>query len=678
MTWLDVFPSALAAAAWLLVPGVLTGYALGLRGLVAFSVAPVISTATIAVTALLLAEFGGRWSVPAVALSTLVPAVVVLLVRLVRRRAFTPARPPDPLRARLAGFAGLVPAVVLGSVIVAKGVRSPANLSQTYDAVFHYNAIRWIVETGNASSLAVGGIGPHHSGAFYPAAWHDLASLITLSGNASVAVAANLAAGAAAVLAWPLSCLLLCRQVFGASAGALVVTGTASVSFTAFPWGLMDFGVLWPNLMGFALVPAGVAAGLSLLGLATRDGMGRAAATFVLLASLFATGLSQPNTTFSIAGLLVFPAGFALARWIRQQHRDGRTLRGAAGGVAVVVLVVAAWIWVHSLSLVRQVKTFDNWEPFESITAAVGEVLLNATNGRNALWLLSAAVVVGLIVALNSRRNRWLPFTHVAVAALFVMTAAVQSSTTFVLTGFWYNDSYRIAATLPVTGVVLAVYGVVWTATQLRERVKDLRLPAVGARRPSTPACSVLVTATLLVSSIVWYHQWAATTIHNAYVAPNVSRDTLATGREVAFYSRVAEIVPAGVTVANNPWDGSGMLWALTGTPVLFPQLNPTNWTPGQAYLANRLHTAASDPNVCGIVNAYNVGYVVRGTFDFWTERDLYKNYPGLTGISGNRGFELVARDGRLELYRITACDASQASQSPAPESPPRRSDAPG
>lgn len=675
MTWLDVLPSLLAAAAWLLVPGVLACYALGLRGLVAWGAAPVVSAATIAVSAVLIAEFGGRWSVSTAAAAALVPAVVILVVRLVRRRAFTASAPHDPLRTRLAGFLGLVPAFVLGAVIVARGVRSPANLSQTYDAVFHYNAIRWIVESGNASSLAVGGIGPRHSGAFYPAAWHDLASLIVLSSGGSVAVAANLAAGIVAVVAWPLCCLLLCRQVFGASAGALVVTGTVSVSFTAFPWGLLDFGVLWPNLLGFALVPAGLAAGLSLFGLTTQDRMNRGQAWFVLVAALFGTGLSQPNTTFSLAGLLVFPAGFALSRWIRHQHREAHTWRGVAGGLAVVAVVVVGWIWVHSLPLVHKVKTFDNWKPFESITAAVGEVLLNATNGRDALWLLSAAVVAGLVVALRSYRNRWLPFTHVAVAALFVMAAAVQSSTTFIFTGFWYNDSYRIAATLPITGVVLAVYGVTWAAAHVREYVKEWqpRVARVRAYRPSALACSILVGATLLVSSAVWYQQWAVSTIRNAYLAPNVTRTTLASTREVAFYRRVADEVPPGVVVANNPWDGSGMLWALTGTPVLFPQLNPTDWNPGQAYLARRLNMAARDPKVCEIANTYNVGYVIRGTFDFWVDRELYKSYPGLTRISMHPGFKLVARDGRLELYRITACDAGQASQSPSTEATPRR-----
>jgi len=79
--------------------------------------------------------------------------------------------------------------MVIGAVVVVQGIGSPETLSQTYDAVFHYNAIAYIVDSGNASSLTLNSLGtPGTPGSFYPSAWHDFASLLVLTTGASAPV----------------------------------------------------------------------------------------------------------------------------------------------------------------------------------------------------------------------------------------------------------------------------------------------------------------------------------------------------------------------------------------------------------------------------------------------------------------------------------------------------------
>ncbi len=667
MSWVEAIPALVVAGLWLLAPGVLTSYAFGLRGIAAWAVAPAISTALIALAAIVAGLAGWSWSALSAASLAAVPAAVILGVRAIRRHPFSAAVPADPLRVRLAGWLGLLPGVLVGLIIVARGFRSPDNLSQTYDAVFHYNALRWIVASGDASSLTLGAIGPHKVSTFYPGAWHDLASLVVLGGT-PLAVAANATAGVIAAVVWPLACLFLSRQVFGRSLTALAITGTVSAGFAAFPWGLLNFGVLWPNALGFALVPIGVGAGLSILRMTNQDTLTPGRAWFILVTTVVATAFAQPNTTFSLVAILLVPALFALTQWLYRQYCEGRVLRGVLTAVAVVTVSVLGWVFVHSLEMVTNIKDFQ-WAPFTSIPHAVGAVLLNATNGREPLWLLSAAVVAGILFAFRRRTTAWVPFTHAGIAALFVMTAAVQSSTTHIFTGFWYNDSYRLAATLPITGVLLAVAGVTWSARALSEQLSRSGLAEGSLRRlRSVPALTAVLGVLLLLVTATWYRQWAVSDIHHAYHAPGHVESTLVDPAELAFYSRIADRIPDGTVVANNPWDGSAMLWALTGTRVLFPQLNQSTWSDEQRYLAQHLHEAARNPKVCRLANELDVGYVVRGTFRFWVDDNRIQNYPGLTHLARHRGFALVAEQGKLKLFRITACDNSLATRAPAPD----------
>src|SRR5690606_26089734 len=125
-----------------------------------------------------------------------------------------PREPPTTYRWLLP--TALVIGAVSGLWRIAAYVTDPSAISQTNDAVFHLNALRYILETGSASSLDVssfiGGTG------FYPAAWHALASLIVLVSGATIPVAANALTIVIAVLIWPLGLTWFARAATGSSA----------------------------------------------------------------------------------------------------------------------------------------------------------------------------------------------------------------------------------------------------------------------------------------------------------------------------------------------------------------------------------------------------------------------------------------------------------------------------
>ncbi len=66
------------------------------------------------------------------------------------------------------------------------------------------NAIRWIQEHGDASSLTLGAVSAaDQQPAFYPAGWHDFVSLIYSTMGTSIATATIVTVLLAAGILWP-------------------------------------------------------------------------------------------------------------------------------------------------------------------------------------------------------------------------------------------------------------------------------------------------------------------------------------------------------------------------------------------------------------------------------------------------------------------------------------------
>lgn len=670
MTWLEAVPVALTVTAWLLVPGLPITYALGTRGVAAWATAPLVSVTLIALTAVVTAKLGIAWSLPLVigVAAGLAVAGGVAAV-LVRGRPWA-RREPDPRLVTVAAAVGLLPAVLLGALTIVRGFGQPENLSQTYDALFHYNAVALILDTREASSLTLSGFGVPTT-TFYPAAWHDLASLVVMTTGATIPVATNMLATVVAVLVWPLSCLLLARQVFGRSPAALAITAVLSIGFSACPWGLLGFGVLWPNALGMALAPAGLAVVLSLAGLAKDDALGKGRAWLLLPVTLAATAFAHPGVLFSLVVFAIFPVGQALLGRFWRLHRAGRTARGAAEIVGVLAVAGAVWYWTATTShpAFANVRT-SFWAPFETPARAVGEVLLNATNGRNALWLLSALVLVGVVASIRIVEQRWLVAAHAASGFLYLLTASLNRPDTQKFTGYWYNDSFRLAAMLPVTGVPLAVAGILLIATRITARTARTadepdgtpawrRIVASRWLAGSAAALAVILTAVLVAATKGMYQPDRTSRLAGPYLSPPPG-DVLVDAGQRAFFDRVKEHVPAGAVVANNPWDGSGMLWALAGRRTLFPHFTvPTS--PEQWYLAQNLYAAPVDPKVCQAADQLNVEYLLIGNAKFWPWDPRRHDYPGLADPKAGHGFQLVVSDGERKLYRITACGTGKS-----------------
>jgi hypothetical protein len=656
MNWLDVTPVALVCVGWLFVPGLLVSYAAGFRSIAAWAVAPALSVAIIAVTAVLAGKLGLNWSVPLVLITTVLGALVTGGGAWLLRRRFTVVREADPRPLVVAAFAGLVPAIALGGVAVVLGMGSPDSLSQTFDAVFHYNAVAYILDSHQASSLTLTTLGtPGMPPGFYPGAWHDLTSLVVLATGTSIPVAANLVTAVLAIVVWPLSCVLLVRQVAGRSVPAMAITGLISLGFTAFPWVLMDFGVLWPNLLGLSLIPIGVSVAVSLAGLATDDVIGKGRAWLLLPFVVIGGGLAHPNSLFTLVVISLFPLFTGIGRWALRMRAEGRTARGLSWFAVAVIVFVGAWRFASTTPALATVRRFY-WAPFENGFEAVGHALSGAMGGRPALWAISAAVIVGIVLLWRLRDQRWLIGAFGGSVVLYVLTASLNTPGTQRFTGYWYNDPNRLSAAIPITTVPLAVLGIVYLSKLLRDKLAERERPLLGRFGASRLWVTLAVTLLVAIAGQGMYVNVHIQEIQYAYAdRADSTTSNLVDGHERAFYDRIKKDLPVNAVVAGNPWDGSALLWSLIGRKPLFPYMDLPK-TPPQDYLAEHLVDAVSDPTVCLDARKLGVDYLIIGDQRFWLTDTRRQDYPGIVDPAGRPGFQLVDSDGDLKLYKITAC----------------------
>ena len=653
VTWTALLAPSLFAAALLFLPGLLISLTAGLRGFVAIGMAPILSVTAIAGGAVgggILGIPWGWWT-PAL-ISGLLSAGVLGVRALLDRRGWGEGHPTAGLSrvTRASYWIGWACSIPLMARHLRNVLGAPDAFSQTYDNIFHLSAIRFIVDTGDASSLTLGRLiaGPVPM-SFYPAAFHGTAALTLQTATPQITIATNAVLAVLVVLVWPLACLTLARLALPANPAAALGTAIAAASFPAFPVLLLDFGVLYPNLMGLALLPVALGLVIRVLGLGGAESPSRVMALVLLAVAGVGLALSHPNTVVTLLAIAVPPV---LAFWIsrlRPALHDRRA--GAIIGwfLALVTALGAAFmIW----RLVRPPAEAATWPPLGTVPTALGEAILNAPAGTRAAWVPSALMVVGLLLASRARRW-WLAGSWLVLVGLWLVVAGFAPSNlrTF-LTGNWYNDPWRFAATLPTLAVPLAALGF---EQIVRRSTLVLVRASRRARRRRRELAAVLTVLALVITVATTQRSPAMNAAVEKARSTYELRDNspLLTRDEFALIMRLPEHVPADAVIATNPWNGSSLAYALTGlrtttthvSYVLTPDLDEVNqW----------LDEATDVPAACDAAHRLDVRFAL----DFGTQ-EVHGGthpYPGLQDLAGAAGFREVDRQGAAVLYELVRC----------------------
>lgn len=650
--WWTIAPNVIVMLGIVLIPGFAFNWTAGLRPLSALGLAPLSSIGLVSGGAVIAGFINMPWGpLPVVLVSVVAVLAVWGLRRLLRQR--TPALFRNPEEPAPVGWGWLVASgVVAGVLLTIDSLRmlgTPTNFSQTYDNVFHLALVQWMVQNRTGSVLELTMTGTQ---SFYPAAWHDLASLSLLTMGSHQAVSATNALIIVTVaVIWPLSCLSLVSRVLPPLPVGVLGTGVLVASFGAFPYLLVGFGVLYPNLLALCLLPGVLSLAVSVLDLGEGTRLPILPSLLVAMLGVLTLTLAHPNATVTLICVLgpilvMFWALPPVFRALRGStwHRDLWWRLGAVvgwlllAGVAFMVLRPPDWASV--------------WGPPQTFLGALIEAVLVSPLVPAAVWVASGLTCLGVVAVVWTGRQRWLLAAHLALCFLWIVGGAeAVGSLRLLVVGPWYNDPYRLAAMLPLTAVPLAAFGLTWLVGLLERAIVERReSPLTWLESTITIAVAVLlVLLTQFTAAKTEMVAWVRSTYEITPESALVDSD------EFAVLQRIEQLTDPDDVIAVNPWTGASMVFALTGRPTTAVHVTDVPSEDDQI-LIDHLSAASDDPQVCPAIRNLDVKWVL----DFGNERFINNEdrpYPGWDGLADASGFELAYQQGHAALYRVTACE---------------------
>ena len=109
--------------------------------------------------------------------------------------------------------------------------------------------------------------------------------------------------------------------------------------------------------------------------------------------------------------------------------------------------------------------------------------------------------------------------------------------------------------------------------------------------------------------------------------------------------------------MAANPWDGSGLAYAVSGVEVLVPQLGAR--PAGDAQLvAEGLAGATRRAEVCPALDRLGIRYALDFGDSLWPDKRA-RAYPGLERLFSSPAVRLLDSEGDARLYEVTACGST-------------------
>ena len=665
MSWLATIPLLLFAVVLAFGPGYAMGWALRVPARLRVFLSPLLSFALIAVSAIVLGKIGIAWNL----ISFVVVAVVLVataagLMWLVGRRwpALTSAEWPG----NDVPVAWPVVGAVLGGFLVLHMtedmVYGPEAFSQSLDNSFHMNAIRWIQEHGDASSLTLGAVSAaDQQPAFYPAGWHDFVSLIYSTTGTSIATATIVTVLLAAGILWPCSLVALSLSIPKLRRLQALAIPAMICGFAAFPGLLLRWGVLFPNLLGYALLPSFVALMVYLVQVMVRgEYAGLLSLCLAALVGVAGLALVHPNAVVS-AVVFALPLVLAGVAWVvRSRELTSRQKWVGSALLGLVILgCVGAWWFLRPGA-----SASNTWEPMLTEGEALYQFLFLGLENANQLrdtfnpsYLAGFLALWGAGYLLYKRRNLWLIASWVLIGYLWIVSASVpRGEFRLLMVGPWYTDHFRLAALVVFPSVLLAGIGLGGAVEGIFVRIMHAipREKHAKVAPAMMGAAMVLVLAVAGLSSRVPSVQETTLAVSQEYRVTPTS--VVLNQDEMNVINEIPKIVPKGDVIVNNPWDGSAYIYALadrhlTGYHFEFET------SPKYSAIMHNLKDARTNPEVCREVNEYKAHWYVHLENQLNFGPDAQKNYDGLVAAIDTDVLTPVYSSGPMTLYRISACD---------------------
>lgn len=682
--WLSFAIACAMGGAVAFVPGFLAALALGLVYIEAAGFAPVLSICFYALASIVFALVGipvNGWILFGTGCA--IGAILLLVSKCVCKTTRIKLQTSVDKRQwnRLAPWAPLIACTVALGVtffVFVMSLGSPDNFVQNYDNAYHLSRAQGFLDSGNYSSLYI---------SFYPSAWHCFVTMIASCTGIQTTAAVNAATVAVEAVCYPLSIYALLATLFGDNSRRTILGCIACASIAYFPWRLILFGPLYPNILSFALMPAVCAAFILFIkALMQQKSWVRPLALFIV--GGIALALTQPNSIFSAAVFLVPFCAYSIWRFCRSKGKSAAIATIVA--MAFVAIVALIWVGLFNASFMQGVVTYDR-DPRLGLTDALRHGFSLCFTLYRPQAIAGFLVVVGLVALLRSKDLVWLIPAYLFTFALYVV-AITQGDNLNILTGFWYSDYYRLAAATCVFAIPLLACGLDAVfevcVSKLALFCAKTEWCQAGYRGKRARLGRVLRTLNTCLFALLALLLFVLNTFPieiTPYIMPYRLRaygydavifelkDSFWVGNwrylkedEINFLKETKELVGED-EVVNQPYDGSVFANALCGLNVLFNQFNGAQISENGRMLLNNLKNYATDPAVQKAVEALDAKYVLM--LDQWdsslegldgqegTWYDLGYNpadWQGINQIDENTpGFTLLLSEGDMRLYRI-------------------------
>jgi hypothetical protein len=600
------------------------------------------------VVALAIVPFGAL-GVPWNALTALFALVVVTGIALGLRIALARVRDVDAeARAATRGPALVVAAgVLLGALLIGLaallGMPNWQSVPSNWDAVWHANTIRFILDTGQASPTHMGELRnvETHEALYYPSTFHALASVLSQVTGAAPTTAYTLSSLTAAIWLFPVSAATLTWQLLRTrtdewrTAGSAATAAALSGSFTALPYIEFDTASM-PNLAAYGMAVPTMA--LVVSALRHRDR--------VPLAVLALLGVFSVHTTGGIVVVLFVAAWwFVDALWHPVRGRIADFVNLLLIAIPTVVLLLPQFVGVLQQAEIIVGHAFVTHEGKKRglIDAAVQHT--RHLNDFPIQWVLIILAAIGGIVLLV--RRVWWPLA----VWLLLVVSIVHSSAPFggpigALTGkfsdLFYSDPRRLSAviTMLLTAAVgIAVFTLASAAVTGARRVTD---------RGSSRAWYAATAAIVVVVSVgigLAYLPRAKFLFGEKYDRVIVDK------KDLEAWAHLATLPGARDTLIGDAnTDGTAWMYAVAGLHPLWTHYDyPVQQGPGYhrfifwAYADD----ADTDPRVAEAVKALNIRYVVTST-------PVVRGFvmpDGLVSLDRSRSWEKIYDNGEARIY---------------------------
>ncbi len=630
----------------LVLPGALVAAGARVAWPLAIAVGPVLTYGVVGLAIVPFGALGIPWkastaAIALVATGALAAALTKGIRTLLERRPGVHVAAPSPAGwPVLTVAAGTLLGVLLIGWAAVRGLPNWQSIPSTWDAVWHANTVRFILDTGQASPTHMGELRnvETHAALYYPSAFHALTAVLCQLTGAAPTTGYTLAGLAASVWLFPVSAALLTWNLMqrvtstAAPASCAAAAATLSASFTALPY--VEFGTAaMPNLVAYGLVAPAFALITSVRTL--RDRIPVAALALVGVFSVHPTGAVV--TGLLLAAWWLSPRDGALWNPLRGKRRDTLALAAA--------LIPAGLLLVPQLLSVRRQAEIIAGHAFvthEGRKAGLRDALLMHPRHLNDFpiqYALVALAATGAVLLVT--RRVWWPLGLWAV----LVVAVVQSSAPLggplgsllgAFTGLFYNDPRRIMAAMTLLLVPMAGIGLA-TLAHLAGK------PLPGRARPVATGLVVL-TATV---GLAWHYL-----PRHAFLFGDKYDSVMVDARDLQAYAYLATLPGARETVIGNAnVDGSAWMYAVAGLHPLWTHYDfPQQQGPGpQRYIFwAYADDADNDPRVAAAVADLNIRYVlissptVRG----------FSLPDGLVSLGKSRSWAKIYDNGEASIYQ--------------------------